>query len=300
MSAIKVSHSDISSFLRCKRQWQLGYVNDFTEPERLWGPLACGSRVHASIDVYHRTGESPVDAHQRMATADEKRMITAGEPDWALRELYVDIVMGRNCCVAFMEWMTDDGPYSGHTVKSEEAMEMPILDGRAILRGKVDLTLFRDGDGVVMTEDYKTASPHTRSSLPPTLEKSYQHHVYLALSQHLYPDRIIGGAYYTILYKTKVPARMTHPLIERIPVPAHLSSHPIKFRQIERIVSDMLETMERLETVGSQVAYPSPGESCRWCAFKAPCMLLDENPLGARAMLDDLFVRGGRHARYEA
>lgn len=296
---IKVSHSDISSFLRCRRQWNIGYVNDFTEPERLWGPLACGNRVHVALSEYHMTGLNPVDAHRKLAEADERTMVAQGAPDWALRELYKDITMGRNCCIAFMAWLEVDGPYAGYAIASEEAMEMPLLGGRVVLRGKADLVLTREHDGVVFTDDYKTASPHTRTSLPPTLEKSYQHHVYGILSQYAYPARRIGGAFYTILYKSTAPGRMSHPMVERIPVHAHLSSTPIKLRQIEQIVSDMLETMERLETIGPQAAYPSPGDSCRWCAFRQPCLLMDENPLGARAMLDAEFVRGGRHARYD-
>jgi len=296
---IKISHSDISSFLRCKRQWNWGYVADFVAPERLYGPLACGSRVHAAINLHHTTDQNAVEIHERLVQLDEQAMKSIGQPDWAFREFYNDAIMGRNCCIAYLAWIETEGPYDGYILLSEEAMEMPICNGRAILRGKADLVLTRESDGVVFTDDYKTASPHTRTSLPPTLERSYQHHVYAALSNHHFPDRRIGGSYYTILYKSKAPGRMTHPMIERLPIHAHASSTPIKLRQIEQIVSDMLDTMERLETIGPQVAYPSPGDSCRWCDFKHPCTMQDENPLGARAMLDAEFNRGGRHARYD-
>lgn len=299
MTAIRISHSDIASFLRCRRQFDLGYVSDWKAPDKPYGPLACGSRVHLAVDTHHRTGRSVVDIHQELATADEKVVLASDLPGWAVEEFYTDVILGRNCCAAYAEWIETDGPYDGFDVETEVILEKPILDGRAILQGKADLKLTRHIDGTVFIDDLKTSSPHVRTTLPVLLEKSYQHVVYEILADEL-TDYHVGGAFYTVLFKVKVPARATHPMVERFAVPAHASSYPIKRRQIEQIVSDMLEMMERRETVGPQVAYPSPGDSCRWCDFKHPCQMLDENPLGARAMLDAEFQRGGRHARYDA
>lgn len=295
---ITVTHSDIAMFLECRRRFTWNYVDDFRAPERRWGALACGNRVHQAIDAFHKTGEHPSVVHQRLASEDEKIMIEQGEPSWALDELYTDIVMGRNCCDAFMAWLEEEGPYDGYKIRSEVMLEAVILDGRAKLMGKADLLLERETDGWLFTDDYKTASPHTRTSLPPTLERSYQHWVYMALSARVHPEQIVGGANYTVIYKTKNPARMTHPMVERFSPPAAHSQAAAKFRQIEQIVSDMLELMERREALGSHVAYPTPHDACRWCEFRHPCLLMDENPLGARAMLDVEFRRGGRHARY--
>jgi len=121
----------------------------------------------------------------------------------------------------------------------------------------------------------------------------------MVLVQMLHPEAIIGGAHYTVLYKVKVPARAKHPMVERIRTPATMSQAANKLAQIENIVSDMLDMMEKREALGSNIAYPIPGDSCRWCSFRTPCLIADDNPLGARAMLDNEFQRGGRHARYD-
>lgn len=300
MSAtIRISHTDIAQWLRCRRLFDWEYVQNYSEAERLWGPLACGFRVHAALEEFHRTGERPLNVHQRLAERDEKILIAERAPSWALDELYADIVMGRNCCAAYSDWMALEGPYDGYDVTPEVVLEAPILGGRAILIGKVDLMLTRRSDGWICTDDFKTASVGSRSSLPPTLEKSYQHFVYQVLMALCHPGRMIGEAWYTILYKTKNPARAIHPLVERFRVPGRVSSMPIKLRQLEALVSDMLEFQEKRRMVDSEhLAYPTPSDSCRWCSMRHPCSLADENPAGATALLSTEFVHGRRHARY--
>lgn len=297
--SILISHSDIASFLRCRRQFGWGYIDDRKAPDRQWGPLACGNRVHMSIETFHKLGEDPLAVHHRLAVAAEAQMVKDGAPSWALGELYDDVVFGRNCIIAYLDWIEKEGVYHGYIVQSEVHLEAPILGGRATLRGKADLLLTREDDGWMFIDDLKTSSSHVRTTLPVLLERSYQHWVYMVLVSLLHPEAIVGGAHYTVLYKVKVPARATHPMVERIPTRATMSQAPNKLAQIENIVRDMLELMERRDEFGSNVAYPTPGDSCRWCPFKHPCLLADENPLGARAMLDLEFQRGGRHARYD-
>jgi PD-(D/E)XK nuclease superfamily len=297
---IRISHTDIAQWLRCRRLFDWEYGQEYSEPDRLWGPMACGFRVHAAIESFHKTGERPLDAFQRLATIDEKILISSTAPGWALDEFYSDVVVGRNCCTAYSNWMAAEGPYDGYHLMPEVVLEAPILGGRAILIGRVDLLMERTHDGWMCTDDFKTAAVGSRSSLPPTLEKSYQHYVYQVLTALLYPESIIGESYYTILYKTKNPARATHPLIERFRVPGRVSSLKIKLAQLEAIVTDMLEFLDRRMMVDSDhLAYPTPADSCRWCSMRHPCALADENPAGALAMLNDNFRHGPRHARYD-
>jgi hypothetical protein len=297
--AIRVSHSDIASFLRCRRQFAWSYIDDFREPERLWGPMATGSRVHSAIEQARKTATPIVETHKALAARDEEVLIATRAPGWALDDFYENVIMGRNCCIAYERWVETEGPYDGYDVESEVLLEAPILDGRAILIGKADLLLTRRDDGWIFTDDIKTSSTHVRTTLPVILEKSYQHICYQGLAQRMNPEAHIGEAWYTILFKAKNPARMTHPMVERFRVPGHISALPNRMRQVETIVADMLALMERRESEGAHVAYPTPGDSCRWCPMRLPCGLVDENPLGARALLDVEFVRGGRHARYD-
>lgn len=284
-------------FLRCRRRFNWEYVQNISARERLCGPLALGGRVHASIEAWFKTGESPIDVHQRLGEAAVLEVTADGSPGWVLDELYEDIVMGRNCCRAFLDWVSTEGPYDGYSAEPEVKLEAPILGGRAILIGKVDLKLTRLADGWISTDDVKTAGLQSRTNLAPSLERSYQHAVYQVLMRLCHPSVVIGEAWYTILYKSKNPKRATHPLVERFRVPGLISSLPTKQRQIETIVDEMLRFIGDVETQPER-AYPTPADSCRWCEMRHPCSIIDESPAGAAAMLAEEFEHGARHARY--
>jgi PD-(D/E)XK nuclease superfamily len=295
---ITLTHSDLATFLTCRRKFDLAYINDFGKPEAVVGPLALGTRVHASIEAMHRDGTDPIDEHQRLALHDERWLIDSGAPSWDVDQLYEDIIFGRNCIDAYTEWVAAEGPYDGYKIHPEQMLEGLICGGQVLLKGKADLLLEREDDGWLFIEDLKTASVHSRTSLPALLEKSYQHHVYMVLAHLTHPEQIIGGASYTVLYKVKVPLRATHPMVESIPAHATWRQAATKLRQIEQIAYEIIRMMEHRDDIGSALAYPSPQELCRWCQFRHPCDLLDDNPLGARALLDAEFVRGHRHDRY--
>jgi len=295
--AIRISHSDISEWIRCRRRFDWGYIQDIQPPLKLWGPLACGNRVHEAVQIFWLRGTDPRDAFQALAERDEQVLMDMDVPGWAMDEFYTDVILGRNCCVAYYNWLRDEGPYDGYKVASEQVLQAPFLAGQVRLIGKVDLFLTREIDGAIATDDIKTASPHTRTSLPPTLEKSYQHVVYQCLVNLLTSGRVVGDAFYTVLYKLKVPERALHPMVERFHVPGLTSALPRRIKQLEAICADMLEFISR---VNDERAYPTPADSCRWCDYKHPCQLQDEVPLGAASMLTAEFTRGGRHARYDA
>ena len=237
---ITLTHSDLATFLTCRRKFDLAYINDFGKPESTVGPLALGTRVHASIEAMHRDGTNPIEEHQRLALRDERWLIDSGAPSWDVDQLYEDIIFGRNCIDAYTEWVAAEGPYDGYKIHPEQMLEGLICGGQVLLKGKADLLLEREDDGWIFINDLKTASVHSRTSLPALLEKSYQHHVYMVLAHLTHPEQIIGGASYTVLYKVKVPLRATHPMVESIPAHATWRQAATKLRQIEQIAYEII------------------------------------------------------------
>lgn len=296
MSAIYITHSDIKAFLLCRRQWYWSYVLDFKKPEKRVGALATGSRVHAALEHYYKTGEDPVAEHERLARADAEYVELEGSP-WELDDLYDDIIIGRNCVTAHQEWLAETGADSQYEVVAvERTIEAELIPG-VILRCKADV-LFRDVEtDFLVINDLKTDGNWTGGTRE-VLERSWQAPTYDLATMLAFPDEIIGGAHYTAMKKMKRPERSKLPLVERWPVPGLVRGRPSRKAQLEQIARDMVETMERIEAEGSKHTYPSPNPSCRWCDFKMPCELVDGSALAARAMLDDKFERGGRHARY--
>ncbi len=298
---IIITHSDISNFLTCRRKWHYDYVLDFRPPEKLTGPLALGTRVHSALEAYY-SGETDdpvawIDAKGRADLAVLE--VSDNIMPWDLTQMYEDIIVGRNCITLYMEWLvTSNADANYRTMAVEEKVEVPILDGRAILRGKVDLLKEDVTSGLVCTDDFKTTADWG-GDLRGQLERSYQHWCYLIAMQHCYPERIVECAQYTILRKVKkIPSTPPKsPLVERFTVPSTRRSLATKRAQIERIALEMINLRDKTDP---SVFYPSPSKACAWCDYKAPCDIADETPEGSLALLSNgRYVQGTRYDRYK-
>jgi hypothetical protein len=178
-------------------------------------------------------------------------------------------------------------------------VEVPFCDGRVILRGKIDREWQRDEDGTIFIDDLKTTSVF-RAGLRERLERSYQPFVYLAVERLLNPEYWVAGAWFTTVQKVANKKRVKDAIVERFSVPGVMRILPIKTLQIEAICREMLQLVEDVQLQGPiQAAWPNVQESCRWCPFRLPCEVSDEDPLSAEAMLDAEFRRGFKHARYD-
>lgn len=297
-----ITHSDIKNFLSCRRKWYYDYVLDYRPPEQLTGPLALGTRVHAALEAYYK-GETDdpvawIDAKGR-ADLDALDYNSETKP-WDYDKMYDDMIIGRNCMTFYMEWLEETGADDNYRVVTvEEKVEAPLLDGRAILRGKVDLLHEDLTNGILCTNDFKTTADWG-GDLRGQLERSYQHWCYLIGMQHHYPDRNVECAQYTVLRKVKkAPAKVSKesPLISRFAVPATRRSIGTKRAQIERIAMEMIHLRDQEDP---SVFYPSPGDPCKWCPFKAPCEIADESVEASVALLSSgKYVQGKRYARYD-
>jgi hypothetical protein len=297
-----ITHSDIQNFLSCRRKWYYSYVLDYAPPEKLTGPLALGTRVHAALEAYYK-GETtdPVAWIDAKGKADLEALdYNSDTKSWDYENMYEDMIIGRNCMNLYMDWLLETGADDNYRVVSvEEKVEVPILDGRAILRGKVDLLHEDISNGFYCTNDFKTTADWG-GDLRGQLERSYQHWCYLIGMQHQYPDRIVECAQYTVLRKVKkIPARVSEssPLISRFAVPATRRNIATKKAQIERIALEMVHLRDQTDPA---VFYPTPGDPCKWCPYKAPCEIADESAEASLALLGNGgYIQGRRYARYE-
>jgi hypothetical protein len=177
-------------------------------------------------------------------------------------------------------------------------VEVPILDGRAILRGKVDHLKEDVTSGLLCSEDFKTTADWG-GGLREQLERSYQHWCYLIALQHTYPERNVECAQYTVLRKVKkIPATVSEksPLVSRFTVPATRRAIHAKRAQIDRIAMEMINLRDKTDPA---VFYPSPGRACSWCDYKAPCDIADESTEASLALLaNGGYVQGTRYDRY--
>lgn len=295
--ALVITHSDIASYMQCRRKWAWDFVFDYRKPEVSFGALACGSRVHKAIEHYYAHGGDPMVEHERLFRHDHD--ILEADPDsppWGLDQMYKDAIMGRNAVAAHQEWLATEGADSEYDVVAVEQMiEAPMLDGRVLLRGKVDVLFRRLDNGFLVINDLKTDGG--MYGLVEQLERSWQHSIYLIILKLLHPEQFVQEAYYTILKKVMAPKRVKTGMVERIRVPGTSRMADSKMRQLEVVLTEMLAARDAVLT-NFDAAYPQPSGNCRFCDFKLPCPVADESAGAAVAMLDSQYIRGGRHARY--
>lgn len=298
---IIITHSDISNFLTCRRKWYYDYVLDFRSPEKLTGPLALGTRVHAALEaLYLGETDDPVAWIEKKGREELERLdFQPNTKPWDYSQMYEDMIVGRNCVTLYMEWLEETSADAHfRTVSVEEKVEVPILDGRVVLRGKVDLLQEDITNGLMCSTDFKTTADWG-GGLREQLERSYQHWCYLIALQHTYPDRIVECAQYTVIHKVKkIPAvAPKSPLVQRFTVPGTRRNIGTKTAQIERIAMEMISLRDRTDPA---VFYPSPGKACSWCDYKSPCEIADESSESALALLGSgKYVQGTRYDRYK-
>jgi CRISPR/Cas system-associated exonuclease Cas4 (RecB family) len=295
-----ITHSDISQFLTCRRIWQYNYILDFRPKEKLTGPLALGTRVHAALEAFYG-GETddPVAWIVQKGKDDLAALELADDSKpWDMDNMYDDMIIGKNCIVSYMDWLAETGADDRlETVSVEEKVEVPILGGKAVLRGKVDLLQVDISSGLLCVNDFKTYARD--DGLREQLERSYQHWCYLIGMQALYPERNVECARYTCIRKLKKLPKTApaSPIVQRFTVPATRRNMKTKRAQIERIASEMIYLRDQTDPA---VFYPTPGKHCNWCDYRQPCEIADESQEASLALLSNgKYVSGTRYSRYE-
>lgn len=291
---IVITHSDVMNFLRCRRLFKWSVVDDWSLPEPLTGATTLGTRVHAALEEFHRTGIDPVDAHTVLA--EQARMAAADQPSWVIDQLEEDLLVGTNCTMAYRNWIQQEQPHAGWEIADiERTVETPLLDGRVILRGKIDL-LLRNPAGHYMVEDNKTVAATRIHSALDFVQRSYQHGVYGATLERQ-DGVLVTKARYIHLRKVKDLSRTKDPVLVS-DVPVVRRNFGMTMRYVERIVTEIVALMDADPAVGDDGWYPYPQDSCSWCVYRNPCLLASEGRDAEQQALADKFRHGIRLARY--
>ncbi len=152
---IRISNSEIQTFKDCRRRWWLTYyrrlrpkMQDFT------GALALGSRIHEALDRHYSTGQDLLEAHADLVKEDLKKL-TDDYRDTS--NLETEAELGRVMLEGYLEWVELEGIDAElEMISTEEILERPMMDGKVILQGKIDMRVRRKIDGARMIRDFKT------------------------------------------------------------------------------------------------------------------------------------------------
>jgi RecB family exonuclease len=297
---IKISNSEIQTFKDCRRRWWLTYyrrlkpkMKDYT------GALALGSRIHEALDRHYSTGIDLLDAHAELIKEDIKKMTDANRDT---SNLETEAELGRVMLEGYLEWVEMEGIDAElEMISTEEILERPMMDGKVILQGKIDMRVRRKIDGARMIRDFKTVGG-SFADFGAMAHMNEQVKTYMILdgAQEHDEDSRTDGAIFTMLRKVKRGAYAKPPFYDQIEVRHNRFTLRAFLEQLEGTFEDMLRVRDALDAGESHYknAYPSPSKDCKWkCQFFAICPLFDDGS-AAEAALSDSFESADPYGYY--
>lgn len=271
----RVNQSELTTFMRCPRKWDLSYVQGWRSSETN-SNLRVGTLVHAGLEA-HYTGvpwTAALDAVGLPTTPEEDEVWNSA--DYDLAKLMLE---------GYMEWLEDTGADSLLTpeyVERQVEVELPELG--VIVHGTLDWTA-RDQHGQLWLFDHKTVAAFG-ALVDRRLQLSFQLLTYAWLLWKSTGERPVGVGL-NMLRKVKRTAAAKPPFYAREMVQFNehqLTNHE---RHLEQVISNLLEA----EKQPLFVAYPVPDQDCTWkCPFMQICPMLDDGSDYTGA-LNDLYVR---------
>lgn len=275
-----VTHSEISCFRRCRREWYLTYLRGLAperdDPTSLTG---LGNLTHEALEIHY----DPDDERDPIAYVHgciEAAVEAEPEREHEIRnrtELVVAMVEG------YFEWLAETGADEDLEVvgQPETAVQAPLgtIRGREVaLLGKLDLRVRRRSDGARMFMDHKTVSNFADPING--LDRNTQPKHYLLLERLTLPEgeRPCDGAIWNMLRRVKRTARAKPPFFERAEVRHNDETLRSYYLSVWGTVERMLEAEDALrERDHLRVAPPSPDRYCSWgCDFSDICSMFDD------------------------
>jgi hypothetical protein len=297
---IKISNSEIQTFKDCRRRWWLTYyrrlkpkMKDYT------GALALGSRIHEALDRHYSTGIDLLEAHAELIKEDIKKMTDANRDT---SNLETEAELGRVMLEGYLEWVELEGIDAElEMISTEEILERPMMDGKVILQGKIDMRVRRKIDGARMIRDFKTVGG-SFADFGAMAHMNEQVKTYMLLdeTQEQDDDSRTDGAIFTMLRKVKRGAYAKPPFYDQIEVRHNRFTLRAFLEQLEGTFEDMLRVRDALDAGESHYknAYPTPTKDCKWkCQFFAICPLFDDGS-AAEAALSDSFESADPYGYY--
>ena len=289
-SPVRISNSEIQTFKDCRRRWWFTYYRRLRPKiEEYTGALALGSRIHEALDRYYSTGQPLLEAHADLVAEDMKKMNDAYRDT---SNLETEAELGRVMLEGYLEWVELEGIDAElEKISTEEIIERPMMDGRVILQGKIDMRVRRKIDGVRMFRDFKTVGG-SFADFGSQAHMNEQILTYMVLEEaQNEPGERSEGGIFTMLRKVKRGAYAKPPFYEQIEVRHNKFAIANFYERLEGTLEDILRVRDALDAGESHYrnVYPKPSRDCKWkCAFFAICPLVDDGS-AAEAAISDAF-----------
>ena len=297
---LKISNSEIQTFKDCRRRWWLTYYRRLKpKVQNFTGALALGSRIHEALDRHYSTGQDLLEAHTELVKEDIKKLQDEFRDTSSMES---EAELGHIMLEGYLEWVEQEGIDAElEMISTEEILERPMLDGKVILQGKIDMRVRRKIDGARMIRDFKTVGG-SFADFGAMAHMNEQVKTYMLLDevQEGEEGERTDGAIFTMLRKVKRGAYAKPPFYDQIEVRHNRFTLRAFLDQLEGTLTDMLNVREALDAGESHYrnAYPTPSKDCKWkCQFFAICPLFDDGS-AAEAALSDAFAVADPYGYY--
>ena len=297
---IRISNSEIQTFKDCRRRWWLTYYRRMKpKVQNFTGALALGSRIHEALDRHYSTGQDLLEAHSELVKEDLKKLTDTYQDT---SKMETEAELGHIMLEGYLEWVEQEGIDAElEMISTEEILERPMMDGKVVLQGKIDMRVRRKIDGARMIRDFKTVGG-SFADFGSMAHMNEQVKTYMLLdeAQGSEDGTRTDGAIFTMLRKVKRGAYAKPPFYDQISVRHNRFTLRAFLEQLEGTLTDMLRVRDALDEGGSHYAnaYPTPTKDCKWkCQFFAICPLFDDGS-AAEAALSDSFVSSDPYGYY--
>ena len=296
---LHISNSEVQTYKDCRRRWWLSYYRRLQpKSKQMTGALALGSRIHEALDMYYSKNIPLLEAHAQLVETDKNLLIESYRDTYDLES---EAELGRIMLEGYLQWVEENGIDAElDMISTEEIIEMPLLDNKVILQGKIDMRVRRKADGVRMFRDFKTVGgSFTDFSSMAHMNEQILTYMMLETAQNKEGERSEGGIF-TMLKKVKRSANARPPFYEQIEVRHNVFSLRSFWQRIHGTLTDMLNTRKGLDEGGDHrfLAYPRPSRDCKWkCQFFTICPMFDDGS-AAEAAIEDAFEISNPYAYY--
>lgn len=281
-----INQSELTTFLRCRRKWNWGYVRGLESPKYNTN-LSTGSAVHAALQAHYQDNDPFVALEEFWAPLLEG--LSPDDPSMA--QVAKDVNLSSIMVEGYLEWLAVEAVDAGLTpVAVEQKVEM-LLTPDVTLHGTLDLVM-ADPDGNLWLIDHKTTASF-EALVDRRLQLNFQLQTYAMLCED-YFGTAPAGASLNMLRKVKRTASAKPPFYKREPV--HFNRHQLDAHrtQVLAILDDLRSVESDIADGKTSRAYPVVDGDCSWkCPFLGVCALADDGS-DIEGALNDLYVRRDR------
>lgn len=301
---MKVSNSEISTFLDCRRKWYFKYYRHL-QKKKFSGievnNLTFGTKVHTALGAWYvSSGQEDPNKIIKSLFHEERPLVQATEDGELIKKFSEQEKMGIMLVGHYMDQVKNEGlDYGFNYISSEEEYEVDLGNDVTFI-GKVDGIVEREADGGKYLLEHKTYDPAGATSHLKVAHIEPQHIGYMMLYR-MNNDDYLAGTVLNIIRKLKTLTRSKSPIIQREIIRHNQVEIDNYFKRLVFISDEIKGLKDDLDSgqFDHTIAYPTPSTDCSWkCEFFSVCPYVDDGS-DWEGMLKEGYEEYDPYERYE-